>query len=184
MLKRICMVGIKGIGKTTLSRSILSRVPWIDYIIGSSILRELVGEEFKDFDKFSDERKRFFREQANRYMEQHQKENRKDILVDGHTTLYNSETGKVDAVFTELDYKFYTDLIYYNAPAKVVLKRRKGDPSKRRILDINIIKQELAKEKEESIRIAKTYQIGWYEIKNGNLEKMQEDLFNLLKTLH
>ena len=113
-------------------------------------------------------------------MEQRQLQTQKDILVDGHTTLYNSVTGQVEGVFTENDCRFFTDLIYYNAPAEVVLIRRQNDQKKRRIVDLEIIQQELSGERNESIRIAKDYQMGWYEINEVVLEKMQDVLYNLL----
>lgn len=183
-MRRICLVGVRGVGKTTLINSVLSRVPWIDYLIGSNILRQLVGEDFVNFDRYPEERKQNFREQAIMYMEKRQMQTHKDILVDGHTTLYNAETGKVEGVFTELDCQFYTDLIYYNATYEVVLNRRKNDFNKRRILDPEIIKQELLGERNESIRIAKDYQMGWYEITEDAPEKMHELLYAYLSEIH
>jgi adenylate kinase len=183
-MRRICIVGIRGIGKTTLIKSILPKLPWIDYLVGSNILRQLVGEDFVHFDQYPDDRKQYFREQAIKYMEQRQLEMQFDILVDGHTTLYNSDTGLVEGVFTELDCNFYTDLIHYDAPAKVVLTRRKNDKAKKRIVDLGIIKNELAGEREESLRIAKTYGMGWYQIKEDEPEKMQDSLHKILLQLH
>lgn len=183
-MRRICMVGIRGIGKTTLNKSVLPRLPWIDYLIGSSILRQLVGEDFINFDKYPNDRKQYFREQAIRYMVDRQVQTQKDILVDGHTTLYNQETGKVEGVFTDLDCRFFTDLIYYNAPAEVIQHRRIKDQSKKRVIDINIIKQELQGERNESLRIAKEFQMGWHEVSEDIMEKMQEKLYSLLVQLH
>jgi adenylate kinase len=177
------MVGIRGIGKTTLNKSMLSRLPWIDYLIGSSILRQLVGDDFINFDRYPNERKQYFREQAIRYMEQRQVQTQKDILVDGHTTLYNQGTGQVEGVFTDLDCRFYTDLIYYHAPAEIVQKRRQNDQTKKRIVDLEIIKQELQGEREESMRIAKDYRMGWYEI-SEDTENLQQNLYSLLLQLH
>ena len=62
MVRRICMVGVKGIGKTTLNKSILQKITWIDYLIGSNILRQLVGDDFNNFDTYPEERKQYFRE--------------------------------------------------------------------------------------------------------------------------
>ena len=183
-MRRICLVGIRGIGKTTLIRSILPNLPWIDYLIGSSILRQLVGEDFINFDKYPEDRKQYFREQAIRSMEERQSQIQKDILVDGHTTLYNQQTKKVDAVFTDLDCRFFTDLIYFNAPPDVVLQRRINDTTKKRIIDLNIIKQELEGEREESKRIAQTFRMGWYEILEDKFENMQKILSAILTQLH
>ena len=183
-MRRTCMVGIRGIGKTTLIKSILANLSWIDYLIGSSILRQLVGDDFINFDNYPEERKQYFREQAIRYMEERQNQIQKDILVDGHTTLYNQQTRKVDAVFTDLDCRFFTDLIYYNAPAEVVLQRRLKDTTKKRIIDLNTIKQELDGERAESQRIAQAFRMGWYEISEDVFEVMQKNLSSLLTQLH
>jgi hypothetical protein len=65
----------------------------IDYLVGSEILRQLVGLDFTHFDQYSDEKKKHFREQAINYMVERQKKTNKDILVDGHSTLYNPMNG-------------------------------------------------------------------------------------------
>ena len=49
-LRRVCLVGVRGVGKTTLIRSLLPQLPHVDYIVGSAVLRELAGADFARFD--------------------------------------------------------------------------------------------------------------------------------------
>ena len=48
--RRICLVGVRGVGKTTLIRKVIDSLPTVDYIVGSAVLRELAGAEFQRFD--------------------------------------------------------------------------------------------------------------------------------------
>ena len=93
-MRRYCLIGIKGIGKTTLIKKILEEIPNIDYLIGSQILRQLVGVRFDNFDYFPEAERQKYREKAIEYMIARQNEIQKDILVDGHTTLYNPISNK------------------------------------------------------------------------------------------
>ncbi|MCP6719087.1 MAG: AAA family ATPase [Patescibacteria group bacterium] len=154
-MKRYCLIGIKGIGKSTLIKTILKEIPNIDYLIGSQILRELVGSRFDNFDYFPEDKKKKYREKAIEYMIKRQNENHKDILVDGHTSLYNLINNAPENVFTKLDCQFFTDLILYEVNALTVLERRKSDFKKKRILDLSIIKKELFFERDNSENIAK-----------------------------
>lgn len=48
--RRVCIVGVRGVGKTTLVKSVLPRLPGVDHVVGSAVLRELAGEAFARFD--------------------------------------------------------------------------------------------------------------------------------------
>jgi len=181
-MKRFCLIGIKGIGKTTLIKSILDKIPDIDYLIGSQILRKLVGDRFKNFDFFPEEEKQLYREKAIEYMINRQNEIKKDILVDGHTSLVNPENKEPENVFTELDCNFFTDLILYEINASTVLERRKNDSLKKRILDLSIIERELDFERENSKRIAAKYGIQMHYLIEQSNTQLQEKLIKILKT--
>lgn len=155
-LRRICLVGVRGVGKTTLIRSVIDQLPGIDYIVGSAVLRELAGAEFARFDHLPPETKQRYREDAIRWMEARQASTGKHVLCDGHTSLLDESTGRVAPVFTELDCRFFQELVLLEAPAEVVLERRRKDPSKRRSLDLDVIREELAGERETSRSIARS----------------------------
>ncbi|MHA1758141.1 MAG: AAA family ATPase [Promethearchaeota archaeon] len=154
-MKRYCLVGIKGVGKTTLLRSVLP-LPNIEYYTGSQILKKLVGKDFYKFDYFSNERKEYFRKKAIQFLWDRQSQNGKDILIDGHVTLFNPKTEKIERIFTESDCEFYTDLILLEAPINLVLIRRIND-LKKRITNRDYIKQELIAERNEVNRLKKEF---------------------------
>jgi adenylate kinase len=142
------------VGKTTLVRAVLPRVPFVDHIVGSSVLRLLAGEDFNRFDHLPSEVKDEFRRRAIGWMEDHQAREGKTVLCDGHTSLLDESTGKVGAVFTERDCRFFRELILVEAPLEVILARRAGDDSKRRSLDPAVVAAELHAERETAARIA------------------------------
>jgi adenylate kinase len=156
-LRRICLVGVRGVGKTSLIRSVLDRLPKVDYLIGSAILRELAGVEFAHFDFLSPERKQYHRERAIHFMVQRQTEAGRHILCDGHTSLFNPVTSQVEPVFTALDCQFFRELILFEATPELVLERRSQDPSKKRCLDLQIIREELSVERDTCLRVAREH---------------------------
>lgn len=155
--RRICLVGVRGVGKTTLVRSVLPRLPSVDHVVGSAVLRELAGDAFARFDHLPPEVKNAYRRQAIAWMEDRQARERKTILCDGHTSLLDESTGRVNAVFTEEDCGFFRELILLEAPLEVILARRMGDTTKRRILDRSAIEAEIDGERETAARIAREW---------------------------
>lgn len=156
-LGRTCLIGVRGVGKTTFIRSVLAELPDVDYIIGSAVLRQLAGPEFERFDYLPRERKEHFRRASIEHMEARQAQLRKHILCDGHTALLDESTGKVEDVFTEHDCRFFDTLVLLEAPLELVLARRRSDPSKRRSLDPEVLKVEIAWEQQNSVRIARRW---------------------------
>jgi adenylate kinase len=157
MLRRICLVGVRGVGKTTLLRSVIADLPDVDYIVGSAVLRELAGPDFARFDHLPMAVKEGYRHEAISWMERRQATTGKHILCDGHTALLDESTGIVGCVFTERDCRFFRELILVEAPAEVVLARRQGDLSKRRSLNIEVIEKELSAERESSRLVAERW---------------------------
>ncbi|MHA1427458.1 MAG: AAA family ATPase [Candidatus Helarchaeota archaeon] len=177
-MKRYCLIGVKGIGKTTLIKSILP-LPNIECYIGSQILRVLVGQNFNQFDYFSEERKEFFRKAAIQFLWDRQEQTRKNILIDGHVTLYNPKIGDIEAIFTQLDCEFYTDLILIDASVDLVLERRKRD-SKKRILERDLILQELEAERTEANRLKEQYGMKIHYILDDGTENTRNKLIAIL----
>ena len=153
--RRICLVGVRGVGKTTLVRSVLPRLPLVDHVVGSAVLRELAGDAFARFDHLSPDVKDGYRRQAIVWMEARQAREGRTILCDGHTSLLDESTGRVSAVFTKEDCRFFRELILVEAPLEVILARRVGDSTKRRNLDRSVIEAEIDGERETAARIAR-----------------------------
>ena len=145
-LRRICLVGVRGVGKTTLIRSVVNRLPDIDYIVGSAVLRELAGADFARFDHLPPEVKEQYRHDAITWMQERQARVGKHILCDGHTALLDESTGKVGMVFTERDRGFFREIVLLEAPVEVILAHRQGDTSKIRSLDPHVIAAEVSAE--------------------------------------
>lgn len=186
-MKRICLVGVKGIGKTYLIYSILDKIPNIDFIIGSDVLKILVSDDERDFslfDNFPEDLKQTYRENTINYMIQRQKEIKKDILVDGHTTLFNPNTDTVQNVFTDMDCRFYSHLILYETSLDNVLNRRREDLSKNRILDPKIIEEEMKMERKNAEKISKKYGIhliSMNELDYNSYEDLKKELISILE---
>ncbi|MCY1037063.1 ATP-binding protein [Corallococcus sp. BB11-1] len=178
--RRICLVGVRGVGKTTLIRSILPALPQVDYVVGSAILRELAGADFARFDSLPPDVKQHYREEAIRWMETRQEGTGRDILCDGHTTLLNPATAQVEQVFTELDCHFFRELILLEGPPEVILQRRRDDLTKRRNLDGSLLHAELAGEREACLRIAREHDMRLHELPMGDDQVIARQLTGLL----
>lgn len=179
-MKRYCLVGVKGIGKTTLIDAIKSSVPNVEFIIGSTVLKELVGEKFSNFDYFSVEEKEFYRKKAIQFFENKQKSSQKKILIDGHVTLYNPKNGMVEVVFTKEDSEFYTDLILYDTNVEIIYNRRKNDYLKKRIIDKEIIEKEILSERRESKNMAQKFGMKFHIIDGRNFDKAKSQFITIL----
>lgn len=156
-LRRICLVGVRGVGKTTLIRSIVDELPHVDYIIGSSLLRQFAGDDFARFDHLPHEVKHAYRERVIEWMVERQAREGRHILCDGHTALLDESTGEVGPVFTERDCRFYDELMLLDAPMEVILDRRLRDTTKRRSTDPKIIAEELSAERSTCRQIAERW---------------------------
>ncbi|HNN91825.1 MAG TPA: ATP-binding protein [Pseudomonadota bacterium] len=163
-LRRLCLVGVSGLGKSTLLRAIAPRLPRYYCISGSTLLRELCGAEFPHFDHLPDVRKQAIREGVIRRMVQIQSERQLHILCDGHTMLRSRASGVIEPVFTAEDCAFYHELILLHAPASVVVARRQADTSRSRPTDEAMIQEELAAEAAESRRIAERHAMRFHQL--------------------
>jgi adenylate kinase len=181
-LRRICLVGVRGVGKTTLIRAVLSQVPDVDYVVGSAVLRELAGPDFERFDHLPPVEKQRYREEAIAWMEARQARVGKHVLCDGHTALLDESTGRVAPVFTERDCGFFRELALLEAPAEVVLARRAGDPSKRRSLDLAIIRDELEGERRACEALAAAWSMTLHRLPAGTDPRLRAGLLEVLRT--
>ena len=179
-LRRICLVGVRGVGKTTLIRSAIEELPNVDFIVGSSILRELAGEAFARFDHLPPEVKHGYREGVIDYMVDRQERDGRHILCDGHTALLDESTGKVGPVFTEKDCRFYHELILLEAPVEVLLDRRRNDTTKRRSTDLDVIAAEVAAERATSRELADRWGMRLHHIPDNTGPHARAQLLELL----
>jgi adenylate kinase len=169
-MRRVCLVGVRGVGKTTLLRRVLPNLePW-EHIVGSRVLRELVGADFSNFDALPEPVKTDYRRQAIAWMEAHQSRTGLNLLCDGHTTLIDLDGG-VEQVFTDEDCRFFRELILLEAPAAVVLERRRLDRKPRRPRTLAQVQAELDGERGCCRRLARQWGLTLHELPPNDLEQ-------------
>lgn len=155
--RRLCLVGVSGLGKTTLIRTLAPRLPAYRCLTGSMLLRELCGDEFPRFDHLPEARKRELRSAVIRRMVQIQDESGLHIMCDGHTTLRSRASGLIEPVFTAEDCAFYGELILLQGPVSLVTARRQADLTRHRPSTEELVREDIVAESEECQRIAERY---------------------------
>lgn len=178
--RRLCMVGVSGLGKTTLLRALAPRLPAYRCLTGSTLLRELCGDEFPRFDHLPEARKCELRQAAIRRMVQIQNESGLHILCEGHTTLRSRASGLVEPVFTAEDSAFFRELILLEAPASLVGARRQGDVTRQRPSDEALVYEEIVAEAAECRRITERHGLRLHHL-NAMDPALEEQLFHLLE---
>lgn len=180
-LRRICLVGVRGIGKSTLVQRVLPRLANVDHIVGSAVLRELAGPDFARFDHLPPEVKHGYRLSAIDWMEARQASVGRHILCDGHTSLLDESTGQVGPVFTERDCTFFRELVYLEAPLEVVLARRRADTRKRRSLDPRVVAAEIEGERTTSAQVAQDWGMTLHRLPWGDDDALASDFEEVLR---
>lgn len=179
--RRVCLVGVRGIGKTTLVRAALPRLQHVDHVVGSAVLRELAGPDFARFDHLPAPVKEDYRRRAIGWMEARQQAERRLILCDGHTSLLDESTGRVGPVFTEADCRFFRELILVEGPMEVVLARRANDSAKKRSLDPAVLAAEAAGERETAGRLAEAWGLRLHRLPSITDPSIVDQLVELLQ---
>lgn len=179
-LRRVCLVGVRGTGKTTLIRSAIERLPSFEVVTGSAVIREIAGSEFAHFDQLPSNVKRCYREAAIEWIERLQVATGKHLLCEGHTTLLDERSRQIEAIFTERDCKFFREIVLLEASPDEIFARRKGDLSKRRSLDPNLILAEIEAERETTKQIAMSWGMTLYELSNSGYQTITRRLEEIL----
>ena len=158
-LRRICFTGIRGVGKTTQLKETDEQNPDVVSISGSDILQELMGESYDQFEFLPEKEKYIHRLKLNDVRWEIQHTTGKDMLVDCHLTVYNLKTGEIDMIFTHKDFDFFTEFILLDCTPEKIQNHRKRDTSKKRIVDLDIIKRELDFERKMALKVTKDHGI-------------------------
>ena len=169
--RRILLIGVKGIGKTTILNKILPDLPQLLFIPGSGGLKEIVGATFDNFERFPLEKKSEYRNKLTEYWKSIQERNGKHVIIDGHTILHMAHNNMMENILTHENCMFFTDFVYMNAKPEVILERRKNDLIKKRNTDLETIRKEIEAEWEETHRIVRTYGQNIYYLEDpGNVD--------------
>jgi adenylate kinase len=176
-LRRICFTGVRGVGKSSVLKEINKEKLNFSFTSGSDILQDMMGEAYSQFEFLPEYKKYAYRLKIRDTLHKMQEENNNDLLVDSHLTVYNLKTKEIDVIFTHMDYGFYTDIILLDSYPERILDHRQRDSKKKRITDLNVIRQELDFERRIASEISEKYGIRLYVIQMGddaalNLEKI------------
>ncbi len=158
-LRRICFTGVRGVGKSSVLKEINKEGMNLCFTSGSDILKDMMGEAYAQFEFLPEYRKYAYRLKIRNRLHKIQEENGKDLLVDSHLTVYNLKSGKIDVIFTHMDYDFYTDVILLDSYPERILDHRQRDTKKKRITDLDIIRKELDFERQKAVEISEKYGI-------------------------
>ena len=137
----------------------------------------MLGEAYSQFEFLPEYNKYAYRLKIRDSLQKMQEVNGKDLLVDSHLTVYNLKTGGIDVIFTHMDYGFYTDIILLDSYPERILDHRQRDTNKKRITDLDVIRQELDFERRIASEISEKYGIRLHviqmgEVANVNLESI------------
>jgi adenylate kinase len=177
-LRRMCFTGVRGVGKSSVLKEIDGLFPSVSFTSGSDILQEIMGDLYSQFEYLPERKKYAYRLKIRDILAEIQQQKQKDLLVDSHLTVYNLKTGDIDVIYTHRDYGFYTDIILLDSNPKRILDHRQRDTKKKRIVDIDIIKQELEFERNKASEISNEHGIKLHVIQMG--ENAAQNLANII----
>lgn len=178
----VCVGGVDGVGKTTLLQAhAREHEPRDAQLTGSSIVRALIAPAtVEDFDRWSEARRQEVRGAAIEALRARREEAAGRLLVDGHFTLRNRVTGRVEPIFTEQDRAFYDALVLVEASAEVVAAWRRDDTRARRQESVEGIEEHLAAERAEGHRLAAMMGVPFGVITSTSMEVRLRELADFL----
>ncbi len=178
----VCVGGIDGVGKTTLLQThAREHEPRDVQLTGSSIVRGLIAPAtVEDFDRWTEARREEVRGAAIAALRTKRVETAGRLLIDGHFTLRNRITGRVEPIFTEEDCAFYDALLLVEAPAESIASWRRGDARARRDESAAGIEEHLAAERAEGRRLAAAMRVPFAIITSTSMEVRRRELASFL----
>lgn len=183
-LKRIGLYGVKGVGKTTISKEVnrlaSNALVWLE---GSRLVLEAAKVPLTEFKRLPEEKKHLFREQAIEKAIEVQLIENKHILIDGHLVFPKGED-EFENVMTDKDNLFYTDFVYLKFPPKVILQRQKDDLIKKRIYPLKTIKNWIEFEISELEKVCKSNKINLHILEDKSNSYCIDFILNLINPIN
>jgi adenylate kinase/phosphoserine phosphatase len=145
--RKILVCGIQGVGKTTMLRKISEVSDHMTWYDGSWVMQHVSGlESMKDFDRLPQQDQDAVRCKAIEFLKKKSVQRAHPIVVSGHLTLRNIQSGELRDVWGRWDEEFYTDVVLLTSSAEEVFSRRKSDVHRNRSTDDRLIRDELERE--------------------------------------
>jgi adenylate kinase len=144
------------VGKTSLLRRIAQDPALAATVIsGSAILQQVIAPStLEEFDEWEPEVRAAARESAIRKLTEERQNTPCRLLMDGHFTLRDRRTGRVEPVFTARDRSFYDALVLVEGTPEEILSRRRTDSRTRPAESVPNIAEHLGAERAEGLRLA------------------------------
>lgn len=152
----VCVVGIPGVGKSTLLRSYEeAHAGEARHIIGSSIVKAVIAPAtVRDLDGYAPETRDAVRSEAVRRLHAMRAAFEGALLVDGHVTLRNRHTRCIEVTFTEADERFYDLLVLLDVGAACVAAQRAADTRTREAETLAEMEAHRVSERQHALTIA------------------------------
>lgn len=140
--------GVPGVGKSTLTRRLVSVRRDLRQILGSAVVREVIAPaSFDDLDRWSPARREAVRDAAIERLEVERRAFDGLLLVDGHFSLRNRRTGVLESVIGDTDRNFYDAWVLIDSTPEQVVAQRVGDGDRCRGDDVDEVHEHLLLER-------------------------------------
>lgn len=178
----IGIYGISGSGKTTLINRLEQMLGQnhFKFFEGSTVLKEQVGVDSRDFESLLPEQKRAIREQAIQQIVMQSNHEQKIAVVTGHFSFWPD----CEHVLTEADWRAYNHIFYLDVRPEEVFQRRENDTGKlREVIPLSELRDWQEHEKSQMPELCKKHSIIFEFISSSNTTKQICDkLENVLES--
>lgn len=181
----VCVGGVSGVGKTRLLQTHVADAEYGDaQMTGSSVVKSIIAPAtVRDFDTWPVAERVRVRDESIRRLLALRAATSGLLLIDGHFTLRNRVSGRVEAIFTAEDKCFYDALVLVDASPECVDEFRRADSRLREAASRAAIAEELDAERREVTRLAAEMGVPLLHIRELDLRGRVESLRRFLDHL-
>ena len=179
-LKRIGFYGVSGVGKTTILKEAAAHSSELVWLEGSRLILHVAGLPLEEFKRLDELAKYDLRERAIHRALEIQNQEQRHVIIDGHMVFATGE-GEFHNVMTAADADFYTDYIYLNLPASIVLKRQQHDQKHRREFSEDTIAAWMAAELKAIRNVCHHHKANLHVLQSVDNHQCVDFILNLLR---
>lgn len=182
----VCVVGVPGVGKSTLLALYAETYPSdARHIVGSSIVKAIIApDSVRDLDGYPLARQDAVRAEAIERLRLIRDEARSCLLVDGHITLRNRGSGRLERVFTSADEAFYDAIVLLTSKPETVLSQRAKDTRTREAESPDSIQEHLLAERVGAVEVTERTTLPFLLIEAEDREARMQAMSRFLRDLH